>query len=283
MFKLFMYKLHIIQRTRYLTRPRCPRHWRPPRRGPSRASTPTRWGCTVLYCTVLYCTVLQVGLQCYSCGSLLNPNKKCDEFSREDPGQVQTCLKDEACLLYSWRKSATETATLRECFPTRVLLGTIRDPLAPLPDCSQRDITDDGSGSIFACLCNTDFCNDDRLAISPGQAGAGGRERPRSRPSPVTRVRQCPADFDLVDGDCYFLSTERVGWIEARKKCEVRGAQLISFDTSERKRSRLAEYVRSSARRRGGRRSEFWTSGNDISREGAWQWAEQAGNRSVNA
>ena len=48
--------------------------------------------------------------------------------------------------------------------------------------------------------------------------------RPRSRPSPVTRVRQCPADFDLVDGDCYFLSTERVGWIEARKKCEVRGA-----------------------------------------------------------
>ena len=227
----------------------------------------------------------QVGLQCYSCGSLLNPNKKCDEFSREDPAQVQTCLKDEACLLYSWRKSATETATLRECFPTRVLLGTIRDPLAPLPDCSQRDITDDGSGSIFACLCNTDFCNDDTLAISPGQAGAGaaGRERPRSRPSPVTRVRQCPADFDLVDGDCYFISTERVGWIEARKKCEVRGAQLISFDTSERKRSRLAEYVRSSARRRGGRRSEFWTSGNDISREGAWQWAEQADNRSVNA
>ena len=165
-----------------------------------------------------------------------------------------------------------------------MLLGTIRDPLAPLPDCSQRDITDDGSGSIFACLCNTDFCNDDTLAISPGQVGAGaaGRERPRSRPSPVTRVRQCPADFDLVDGDCYFLSTERVGWIEARKKCEVRGAQLISFDTSERKRSRLAEYVRSSARRRGGRRSEFWTSGNDISREGAWQWAEQANNRSVN-
>jgi hypothetical protein len=51
-------------------------------------------------------------------------------------------------------------ATLRECFPTRVLLGSIDDPLVTLPDCSQRDITDDGSGSIFACLCNTDFCND---------------------------------------------------------------------------------------------------------------------------
>ena len=49
------------------------------------------------------------GLQCYSCGSLLNPNKKCDEFSRTDKNQVQTCLKDEACLMYSWKKSPTET------------------------------------------------------------------------------------------------------------------------------------------------------------------------------
>ncbi len=28
------------------------------------------------------------GLQCYSCGSLLNPNKKCDAFSRQDRNQV---------------------------------------------------------------------------------------------------------------------------------------------------------------------------------------------------
>ena len=131
------------------------------------------------------------GLQCYSCGSLLNPNKKCDEFSRTDTAQVQTCLKDEACLMYSWKKSSTETATLRECFPTRVLLGTIRDPLAALPDCSQRDITDDGTGSIFACLCNTDFCNDD-------QNGVSRQERPSS---PVKRIKSCPEDFDLVDGE----------------------------------------------------------------------------------
>ena len=56
----------------------------------------------------------QAGLQCYSCGSLLNPNKKCDTFNREDETQVQTCLKDEACLMYSWKKSATETCKL--CF-----------------------------------------------------------------------------------------------------------------------------------------------------------------------
>lgn len=52
------------------------------------------------------------------------------------------------------------SATLRECFPTRVLLGTITNPLTPEDHCVERDITDDGSGSIKACLCSTDYCND---------------------------------------------------------------------------------------------------------------------------
>ena len=52
------------------------------------------------------------------------------------------------------------SATLRECFPTRVLLGTITNPLTPEDHCAERDITDDGSGSIKACLCSTDYCND---------------------------------------------------------------------------------------------------------------------------
>ena len=72
------------------------------------------------------------GLQCFSCGSLLNPEKEdCQTFDRTNISHTQTCLKGEACLLYTWRKSATETATLRECFPTRVLLGSIQDPLSP--------------------------------------------------------------------------------------------------------------------------------------------------------
>jgi hypothetical protein len=33
------------------------------------------------------------GLQCYSCGSLLNPNKKCDTFSRQDKNQVATPVR----------------------------------------------------------------------------------------------------------------------------------------------------------------------------------------------
>ena len=53
------------------------------------------------------------------------------------------------------------------------------------------------------------------------------------------------------------MSTDRVGWIEARKKCEVRKSQLVSLD-SDRKRSSLAKYVESSSSRR---RSEYWTSG----------------------
>jgi len=176
--------------------------------------------------------------------------------------------------MYTWKKSPTETATLRECFPTRVLLGTIRDPLVPLPDCSQKDITDDSSGAIFACLCNTDFCNDaDQVINKKSRGKSRTSERPRS--SAVTRGRTCPRDFDLVDGECYHMSTERVGWIEARKKCEVKKSKLISFDT-DKKRKLMSEYIGSNI---GRRRQEFWTSGNDIAREGVWHWAEQPGSK----
>ena len=126
-----------------------------------------------------------------------------------------------------------------------------------------------------ACLCNTDFCNDAGNAISTGRSrprqpsSTPAKEIPRS--SSVRKIKQCPDEFDLVDGECYFLSTERVGWIEARKKCEVRNSALISFD-SDQKRTKLSEYVSSSNRRR---RAEYWTSGNDIAKEGVWQWAEQ--------
>jgi len=135
------------------------------------------------------------GLQCFSCGSLLNPNKKCDRFDRTDPAQVQTCTKDEACLMYSWKKSSSEVATLRECFPTRVLLGSISDPLVPKSSCSPRDITDDLNGSIFACLCNNDFCNDDEESPFPGISSSSSSSRGSNdrnsqssrRPQPTTR------------------------------------------------------------------------------------------------
>ena len=77
------------------------------------------------------------GLQCHSCGSLLHPERgECAEFSASNSSQRQTCLRGEACLLYTWSRSATETAQLRECFPTRVLLGSISAPLAPAALCT---------------------------------------------------------------------------------------------------------------------------------------------------
>lgn len=51
----------------------------------------------------------KAGLQCFSCGSLLNPDAKCELFSRTNISQTQTCLKDESCLMYTWKKSSSET------------------------------------------------------------------------------------------------------------------------------------------------------------------------------
>ena len=47
----------------------------------------------------------------------------------------------------------------RECFSRDVVLGRLEDPLSPAPLCQPKDISEDGSGSGFACLCTTDLCN----------------------------------------------------------------------------------------------------------------------------
>ena len=207
------------------------------------------------------------GLQCYSCGSLLNPNKRCDQFNRTAPAQVQTCLSDEACLMYTWRKSPTETATLRECFPTRVLLGSISSPLVPGPACAQRDITDDGSATIFACLCNEDFCNDDQTpTVSSGRQVTTRRPAAAARnqrPAAAARQRSCPRGFSAAGGSCYLVGRDRVGWIEARKLCQRQEAELVGLETEE-EATRLEELVK----REGRRRSEYWLGGNDIEQEG---------------
>ena len=119
------------------------------------------------------------GLQCFSCGSLLNPDAVCDKFDPTDPSQVQTCGSGEACMMYSWSKSDTETATLRECFPTSVLLGSIQNPLLASEDCVQRDITDDGSGTILACLCTRDFCNAESSKLGSQTRDPVGRQPER--------------------------------------------------------------------------------------------------------
>ena len=99
-------------------------------------------------------------LRCYSCGNLFNPNTTCDQGIADNNLQVQTCESGEACLLYQWKKSARETAVLRQCFPSHILLGPVYNPLVSTEDtCELRDITDDNSGSVLACLCESDLCN----------------------------------------------------------------------------------------------------------------------------
>ena len=74
----------------------------------------------------------------------------------QDPGQQKLCATGEACLYYSWRKSSSSRAVIRECFPTSVLLGTIEQPVLPQPSCSPMAVE---TGDIQACICTTDLCS----------------------------------------------------------------------------------------------------------------------------
>ena len=123
-------------------------------------------------------------------------------------------------------------------------MGSLNDPLVPLPTCRQKDITDDRSGSIFACLCDTDFCNDGQNVLA--SQVRSGPEIPSSSIA-VKKPKLCPRGFDLVGETCYFISSERVGWIEARKKCESKSARLISLD-SVNKRKSLSDHISQTTR-----------------------------------
>ena len=100
-------------------------------------------------------------LKCFSCGSLLGATSNCTDFNPSDPKQVQVCGVNEACLLYKWKKSATETAVLRECFPKSVVLGPLDRPLLPSKSCDLNDVSEPEAGitDATACLCETSFCN----------------------------------------------------------------------------------------------------------------------------
>ena len=89
-------------------------------------------------------------------------------------------------------------------------------------------------------------------------------------PAPAYSPAGCPADYTPTPAGCIFLSTDRVGWIEARKNCEQRSGLLLSVQTREKMRS--LEQVLVAAMRR--KREEFWLSGNDIEEEGEWEWAK---------
>ena len=170
--------------------------------------------------------------------------------------------------------------TVRSCFKTDILLGTLSNPLKPSLSCNTRDITEDRSASTTACLCTTNLCN----------KGTGGEKQkkvnkkykqiakeklpkiPKTGKKKATTPQntgQCPLGFEKVGTGCYYVSMEKVGWIEARKKCEKKGSLLVTL-TSESVTEDLVSLVRKNTRKHF---NEFWTAGNDIEVEGEWEWA----------
>ena len=81
----------------------------------------------------------------------------------------------------------------------------------------------------------------------------------------------CPLGFELVGSGCYSFSSERMGWIEAKKMCELKESRLIIIET-ERERDDILEHI-IATQGRSRSRFEFWTAGNDIDRENVWVWS----------
>eukprot|EP00095_Tigriopus_kingsejongensis_P001321 maker-scaffold249_size238305-snap-gene-1.13 protein:Tk01321 transcript:maker-scaffold249_size238305-snap-gene-1.13-mRNA-1 annotation:"PREDICTED: collectin-12-like" len=236
-------------------------------------------------------------LQCFSCGSLFNPDKKCDKFDPSDPSLIQTCGPGEACLLYSWEKSTGERATARECFSTSILLGPINNQLLPLNGCQVRDISEPGASGVEACLCTTNLCNsrDGAVGAAVGPIQSAPIRNPPTQPpaninpvavpQTVTTRRpsqnqiqgsQCPPKFKQLPTGCYFFAQERMGWIEAKKECEFMtpGTNLVAIETPG-ERDALMSEISSFGRSR----YEFWTAGNDIDREDEWVWSGSRGRK----
>ena len=85
----------------------------------------------------------------------------------------------------------------------------------------------------------------------------------------------CPRGYERLGNSsvgygCYSFSRERMGWIEAKKSCELNGAHLLTLESIEESEVVL-EHLISQTRRRS--RFEYWTAGNDIEKEDVWEWS----------
>ena len=133
---------------------------KPPRRTPPRTEPPRRTPPRNELATPRPLRSDPNKVLCHQCGSFFsNKNDNCNEFDSSVPEQKKYCDPGEACLYYSWQKSATETAAIRECFSPTILLGSVNDPLRVQTKCEIKNISETPGAQIMACLCNTDLCN----------------------------------------------------------------------------------------------------------------------------
>ena len=105
-------------------------------------------------------------VRCHQCGRLFSRdgNSACTEFDEYDDSQQGYCKEGEACLWYSWQKSRSSQAYVRECFSKSIVLGTVDNPLVAKPYCDPIDISENSISRVTACLCETDLCNAFRSA-----------------------------------------------------------------------------------------------------------------------
>ena len=59
---------------------------------------------------------------------------------------------------------------IRECFPTTFKLGRRNRPIKVTDDCQLQRTQNDPNSSIRACICTSDYCNDD-LSDNNNQVG----------------------------------------------------------------------------------------------------------------
>ena len=62
-------------------------------------------------------------------------------------------------------KNNIVSAIIRECFPESILLGSVEKPLKITEQCNPVNIESDGS--IAACICTNDYCNDADFTLAP--------------------------------------------------------------------------------------------------------------------
>ena len=65
-----------------------------------------------------------------------------------------------------------------------------------------------------------------------------------------------------------------MGWIEAKKMCELKEARLVVIETEKERDDILEHIISTQGKTRS--RFEFWTAGNDIERENVWVWSGQS-------
>ena len=83
----------------------------------------------------------------------------------------------------------------------------------------------------------------------------------------------CPNGFELIGSGCYSFSNDRMGWIEAKKMCELKESRLVVIETEKERDDILEHVIATQGRQRS--RFEFWTAGNDIDVENVWVWSGQ--------